>query len=570
MTLSSIPSFCWIAITVVLLSCGTEPEQLKKPVAKGGVQYGGVFHFQSPERPETFNPLAGTNLYTRNITYQIFETLLKPDPVTLRATPHLAKEIRVDESGRFYTLYLRRGIYFHPDPVFTNGPRELNAKDVKFSLELACSNLKINKLSHLLISKIKGAYTFFMNSRNSLPFSGISGIRVVDDSTVTIELLQPFYGFKELLAHPNLCMVAPEVYQTYKDDFDNHPVGTGPFVLKSYTDDQLELKKFDQYWKKDIHGNQLPYLDGIVVKFSTDKKSEIEGFALEKLDCVLDIPVDQINSLLGSLQEAQQGEVVPHKIVSEPSLSVMYIGFNCEAPPFDDWRVRKAFHLSVDRMKIVNEYLAGEGWPSNNGFIPPLDFYPNEDVKSFQLNVAEAQKLLKDAGYPNGKRFPKLDIWVNARAGTPNYNMTKGVVDAVNQSLNITLNLRECSIQERDKAIATGEALVWRAGWVADYPHPESFLSLFYSKNVRNVSINAFRYQNTQFDKMFEQANREENTLVRNQLYVMCDQMIVQEAVVLPIFTDDLIVLLNHRVRNFQINSLELLDFSSIFIKESR
>ncbi|MBU2018485.1 MAG: ABC transporter substrate-binding protein, partial [Bacteroidetes bacterium] len=526
-----------LGFILVHSSCENKKEPEKKIEIKGDVNYGGTFHFRSPEKIETFNPLEGTNLYTRNITYQIFETLLRTDLNTTRTVPHLAKTCEVDETGKYYTLTIRDDVYFHPDPCFGDQPRKLTVKDVKFSLELACSNLAINKMAYLLVSKIKGARTFFMNSKSNLPFSGISGIKIVDSTTLTIELIAPYFGFKEILAHANLGMMAPEVYQTYKDQIGDHPIGTGPFRLKENKPELLVLERSENYWRKDSHGNQLPYLDKVVMTYSNNKKKELSDFQKGKIDCVLDIPVDQINFLLGSLQDAQKGQNVPHRVLSGPSMSVMYMGFACESKEFRDPRVRQAFNLAVDRTEIVNNNMGGEGWPSVNGFIPPLDFYPNDDVESIIVDVEKAKQLLAAAGYPNGRNFPPLEIWVNAPEGTPNYKMAEGFMNQINEKLNLKLSIRICNISERDQAIGDGRAKIWRAGWIADYPNPETFLSLFYSGNIgkRNTTINSFRFVNREFDQILNQAIKESDEIVRNQLYVLCDQIIVDQAVVVPV-----------------------------------
>jgi peptide/nickel transport system substrate-binding protein len=563
--------FALLGFLLLLSACSAQKKPVKKLQIKGNVLYGGTFHFRSPEKVETFNPLEGTNLYSRNITYQIFETLLRTDLSTTRTVPHLAKSCNVDPTGKYYTLTIRDNVYFHPDPCFGDQPRKLTVKDVKFSLELACSNLPINKMAYLLVSKIKGARTFFLNSKSNLPFSGISGIKIIDSTTLTIELVAPYFGFKDILAHANLGMMAPEVYQTYKEDIGSHPVGTGPFRLKENNPHSIVLERYDKYWRKDQYGNQLPYLDKVVMTYSNNKKKELTDFQEGKIDCVLDIPVDQINFLLGSLQDAQKGQNVPHRVMSEPSMSVMYMGFACESREFRDPRVRQAFNLAVDRAEIINNYMSGEGWPAVHGFIPPLDFYPNDDVASFTVDVQRAKKLLAEAGYPNGKKFPALEVWVNSPEGNPNYKMVQGFVDQINEKLNLKLSIRVCNIAERDQAIANGNAKIWRAGWIADYPNPETFLSLFYSGNIgkRNTTINSFRFANAEFDQILDQAIREENEVVRNQMYVLCDQIIIDQAVVVPILTEDFIILLNDRVRNFKANSLEILDFSTIFMKPS-
>lgn len=564
-------AFLTTLILAIVISCGTKNEDtaVQKRKAKGPVSYGGYFRFQSPQLFESLNPLEITNPYTRNITFQIFENLLRIDTKTMRPEPNLAKTITLDPTGKIYTLTIRDSVFFHDDPAFQGQERKLTVQDVKFSLEMACSNLPVNKAAFLLSSKIKGAKTFFNRSKRKMPKAGVPGIRVVNDSTLQIELVEPFSGFKEILAHPNLAIIAPEIYQAYGNEMGNHPVGTGPFCLKTQTDYQIELSRNERYWKRDKWSNRLPYLDGILVRFSDNKKNELNDFQSEKLDCVLDIPVDQINYLLGSLQDAQKGENVMHKVLSEPSMSMMFIGFACQSKEFSDVRVRRAFNMVVDRNLVVNQYLSGEGWPAKNGFIPPLDFFPNEDVQPLENNIEEARSLMSEAGYPNGKNFPELEVYVNGVIGDPNYNMTKGVIDQINEKLGTKIKVKVCTAKERDQAVASGKAKMWRAGWIADYPNPESFMSLFYSRNINksNSTINSFRFRNQEFDAIFEQANKEQDETIRNQLFALCDQIIVNEGVVIPVLTEDFIVFLNDRVKNFEPNSLEILDFSNTFIR---
>jgi len=134
------------------------------------------------------------------------------------------------------------------------------------------------------------------------------------------------------------------------------------------------------------------------------------------------------------------------------------------------------------------------------------------------------------------------------------------------------LKIKLCTIDERNEAIANGTAKIWRSGWVADYPDAENFLSIFYSGNIsdNNGAVNSFRFNNAEYDALFEKALRELNTEKRNALLVKCDQMIVDQAPVMPVLTDDFIIMVNARVRDFKTNSMESLDFSEIYIKEPK
>jgi oligopeptide transport system substrate-binding protein len=558
----------------VLVGCRSErtPDVKEDAVVKGNVSYGGVFRVFTPEKIDGIFPLSGTDAFSRDITFQIFEPLLRTDLNTMRTIPHLAKSFVVNDSGTLYTLIIRDDVYFHEDDCFDQERRKLNIEDVKFSLELACSDLPINKMSYLLINKVRGAAAFHKRTKKKLHPSGVKGIQVVNDSTISIQLIEPFSGFEKILAHANLCIYAPEVFSTYGLDMVNHPIGTGPFIMSEKTPEKLILSRFNDYWRKDQWGNKLPYIDGVEMTLSQDKKKELEAFRDAEVDAVLGIPVDQINYVLGTLQEAQKGANVIHKVLSKASMSIMYIGFANESKEFGDVRVRKAFNLAVNKTEVVNSYLGGEGWPASNGFIPPLDFYPNDDVKGTAYNPEMARELLVQAGYASGDKFPHLEIYVNAQENSPQHRMVKGVVDQLKTNLGVELKIKLCNIRERDEAIARGEAKIWRAGWIADYPDPENFLSLFYSRNIgqNNSTINSFRFKNAEFDAMLDQANKERDEKTRNQLFVMCDQVIVNESAVMPVLTEDYIILLNGRVKNFSPNSMEIMDLSTIFIRRIR
>jgi len=126
-------------------------------------------------------------------------------------------------------------------------------------------------------------------------------------------------------------------------------------------------------------------------------------------------------------------------------------------------------------------------------------------------------------------------------------------------------------MDERHDAIASGEAKIWRAGWIADYPDPENFLALFYGGNITQESkVNLFKFQSEEFDKLFESAISEANPEKRTELLVKCDQIVVDEAALMPVLTDDHIVMINARVRNFKANSMESLNITEVFIKEPR
>ncbi len=562
--------FITIIFALVLSSCGTNETSPREAI--GGKVYGGEFRFMSAEKVENLFTVSSIDIYSQRLNSQIFESLVKLDIESFKVVPSIAASYEVSSNAKSFTFKIRRGIRFHDDDCFGGEGRELTAADVKFSLELACSGLKMNNMSYLLVDRIEGGRDFFNRTRKNLSKEGVSGIQVLDKQTIQINLNEPFIGFDKILSHTNLGIFPKEAYDMYGAELGKHPVGTGPFMLEKMDKEGVILKRNPHYWRKDEFGNQLPFLDKISMTYVKDKKSELLAFRKREIDLVLEIPVEEIDNILGSLKEAQAGKNVKHRVESKSSMSMNYVAFAYESAEFRDINVRRALNKAIDKKIIVNQQLMGEGWAAENGFVPVMPNYHNETVVGHKYEVEEARALLAAAGYPNGKGFPKLDFYVNSIEGSSNHKMCQGIAQQLKENLNIDLNIKLCSYEQRNKAIANGTAKIWRSGWIADYPDAESFLSLFYSKNIKQDGgeVNAFKFVDSNYDQLFEIAMKELDEAKRNELFALCDQIIIDKAPVVPMLTDDFMAMVNARVRDFKTNSMEALDFSSIFIKEPK
>lgn len=556
---------------IVVTSCGDGDSGSEDLVAKGGKKYGGEFKFMSQEKITSLFPTSSADVYSMRLVSQIFDQILKIDPETSKITPGVAESYEVSSDALKYTLNIRKGIKFHSDDCLSDG-HELDANDVKFSLDIACSGLEVNHLSYLLKDRIKGAREFYAKSATSLPKGGVSGIKVVNDYTIEITLAKPFAGFEAILTHPSLGVSPREAYDKYGKDIAKHPVGTGPFALESFSDEKIVLKRNPNYWQEDEFGNQLPFMSKVIMTYAEDKRSELMAFRNKEIDLVLEIPADEIDHVFGSLQEAQDGKNVKHKVDSEHSLSMMYIAMACESDEFSDSRVRKAFNYAIDRETIIEDKLEGEGWPALNGFVPKMKTYPSEEIKGFTYLPSKAQSLMKEAGYPGGKGFPKLDFYVNTTEGSSVHMTCVAIADQLKENLGVDLKIVLCGLEEREEAIQNGKAKIWRGGWIADYPDAENFLTLFYGGNIEEGAsmVNSFKFQNDAYDKLFESAQMELDPKKRTALLLKCDQMVIDEAALMPILTDDHIVMMNARVRNFEASPLESLNLTEVFIKEAK
>jgi oligopeptide transport system substrate-binding protein len=540
--------------------------------AVGGAKYGGVFKFMSSEKITTLLPMSSASIYTQRVGSQIFETLLNLDPKTEKIMPGLAESHSVNADATKFTFKIRKGVFFHDDDCFDGGEgRELNAYDVKNTLDLACSKKIENEIYWLLVNKIKGAKSYYEKSNKNSSDKGVPGIKVIDDHTLSIELEYSFIGFDKLLVHRSLGIFPKEAFEEYGKEIGKHPIGTGAFKLETWNENQIILARNSKYWKKDEFGNQLPFLESIEVTYSKDKKSELLAFRKREIDLVLQIPAEEIDNAIGSLEEAQAGKNVKHKIDSRASLSTAYFGFANQSEPFNNPDVRKAFNLAIDRDYLVNNWLQGDGYPCLNGFVPMMADYNEKEIEGTKFNPTLAAALLQKAGYTSAN-FPKITLYVNTKAGSVPHKLALGVQAQLKKNLNITIPIKLCSIKERDEAIQSGEAKFWRGGWIADYPDPENFLNLFYSKNIDKNSVisNPFKYANNQFDTNFEAAMKEKNAKKRSDIFAQCDQQIIDDAAVLPLYHSDFMTMVNNRVKNFHANSTEIIDFSILYIREQK
>jgi oligopeptide transport system substrate-binding protein len=563
-----------VSASTILLSCGGNNSETADMKAVGGKIYGGQFSFMSGEKIESLFPLSVSDVFSNRIMSQIFEPLLKIDIATMKVEPSLAESFTVSKDATVFTLKIRKGVFFHDDECFGGKGRELKVEDVKYSLDMACAGMEENEISYLLVDKIKGAKEF--NKKNKtldIAKEGVSGIKIINSNTIQIKLKQPFVGFDKILSHNSLGIYPKEAVEKYGKEINIHPVGTGAFSLETFNDEQIVLKRNPNYWGKDEFGNKLPFLDKVNMTYTKNKKSELLAFRKQKIDVVLEIPVEDIQDIFGSLEDAQSGKNVKHRVETEISLKMAYISFANESKEFKDERVRKAFNLAIDRQGIIENSLEGEGYAALNGFVPSINTYPSDKVKGYVFNPTLAKQLLAQAGFPDGSKFPSLEIYVNTKEGSGVHKMVKGVVADLKKNLNVNLKIKLCSIQERNEAIHSGKAKLWRAGWIADYPDPENFLCLFYGGNISDNDgsvVNDFKFSNKEFDQLYQKGLRELDKDKRNELMVKCDQLVIDHAAIMPILTDDFIVMVNVRVKDLKTNPLQSLDFSKIYIKKPR
>lgn len=558
--------------------CGGDADtsQTNLREAKGGRSYGGTFRMNEVQELRSFDPAILNDAPSHHAVHQIAELLvdIRPDSINV-LEPELATRWEVSPDGLTYTYHLRSGVRFHDDSCFPGGKgREMKAADVKYCFDRSLNQTAGTVGIGYFRDKVKGAQEYFnaTGAGKTPPKEGVSGFRVVDDSTFAVDLVKPFAAFKY---YPALgcCYIYPhEAVERYGADFARHLVGTGPFVFDHWTTGrEMVMKRNPNYWKKDKFGNQLPFLDAVSFTFIKDEKAQLAEVTNGNLEEAYRIPSELFPQVVGPDGKAK-GNYANFQIHRVEALSTQFYGMLCPGPEFKDRRVRQAFNYAIDRDQIVRYTLQGQAsGPATHGLVPPsMPGYDAKGVKGYTFNLDTARALMAAAGYPEGKGFPPVSIQLN-NGGGRNLLVAQAMQQMLSK-LGIRVGLKQLEWPQHQEALESGRAPLFRLGWVADYPDPENFLNLFNSRTIPPSGpsqINSTRYANPTFDSLFSLAVATLDDAERMRLYQQAEQVAVDDAPMIFIYNDMDFRVVQPYVQNYFSNPMDRRDLTEVWFNRS-
>ena len=547
---------------------------------KGERYYGGIFRLNESEYIKNLFPHNITDAYSYRVASQIYEGLFKLDDQNLQAINGLAESYEVDESGKIYTVRLKKGIYFHDDPCFPDGiGREVTAEDVKYCFTRLCSQSMNNQLfSSSFKDVLEGANEYYNASAGGkIPDFEVRGIQIPDDYTIRMTLVEPNSTFLVTLAMPECFIYPHEAESKYGIDMRIKSVGTGPFYLASVDEDiSLILKKNEKYYGRDAFGNSLPFLDAISIQFIKDKKTELFEFRKGNLEMLYRLPTDYILDILEETGSDNVNEFQRYELQRVPEMMTQFLTFNMLDPIFRDINVRKAFSYAIDREKILDFVLNGEGFePGYHGITPPVFVdYDIEDLQGYKLNVDSARYFLSKAGYPDGNKFPEIELLLNAE-GERNTNVAVEIQKQLKDNLNIEIQLTILPFAQLIEKSYQGNFRIMRTGWVADFPSAKNFLWPFYGQNLptKSGSIsypNIARYRNNRFDALYRAALNAKSIEEANVFFKQAERVLIEDAPIIVLWYDEGYRLIRSYVKNFPNNPLQYRDFSEVYFDKPK
>lgn len=505
-----------------------------------------VFYYNESTGIATLDPAFAKNQSIMWPVHQLYNTLVEIDS-GLNLVPSVARSWNISEDRLTYTFHLRNDVYFHDNEAFTGGKgRRMTAADVAYSLQRI-----IDK--HTASS---GAWIF--NDR----VDTTEGFTAPNDSTFQLKLLRPFHPILGILSMQYCSIVPREVVEKYGKDFRRHPCGTGPFRFASWDEGEaLILHKNPKYWERDSSGRSLPYLDAVKISFFDNKATEFLQFRQGGLSFVNDLDPsfkDEVLTKKGELRKQWEGKILLKK---HPYLNTEYFGILVdEKNPLvqnsanGNRLVRQAMNHAINRRQLMMYMRNSIGIPAEAGFVPGgLPSRNTEMVKGYPYDPARAKQLLKQAGFPDGRGLPTVKLLtINIYADIASFVARQ--LEEVGIPVQVEVIQKSLLLEQTAKS----QAQFFRGSWIADYPDAENYMAMFYSKNP--APPNYTRYKNPAFDQLYEKALLENNDSVRYQLYREMDQLVINDAPVIPIWYDMAFHLVQPNITGFYPNALNLLE----------
>ncbi len=497
-----------------------------------------VFRYNEHTNVSSLDPAfarAQRNIWPDN---QLYNTLVELDD-SMNIKPLLAQSWEITDDGSTYTFHLRTDVYFHKNAVFgKDSTRLMNAKDVVFSL---------HRLTDPDIA-----------SPGSWVMRDVKTIKALNDSTVQISLKKPFPAFLGLLSM-TYCSVVPT--EMKKLNFRENPIGTGPFKFKRWEpNEKLVFRKNELYFEKDEKGRSLPYLEAVAITFLPEKQSEFMQFALGNLDFMSGLDASYKDELLtptGVLQPTYRDEI---KLKKAPYFNMEYLGIYIDgsSPEVQSKTLRKALNYGFNRRQMITYLRNGIGLPATHGFIPKgMPGFAQREYYTYQPKKAE--RLVKTYVKNHHGKQPHISIATNSQ-----YLSFCEFIQREWQKIGIAVDINVMPPSTLRQKRAAGQLQVFRASWIADYPDAQNYLSLFYSKNFTPNGPNYTHFKSALYDRLYEKSLRIPYLKKRLPLYRKMDSIIMSNAVVIPLYYDEVVRFIRKDVKGLGTNPQNLLDLRRV------
>jgi len=488
------------------------------------------------------------------IAGQVFDTLYKyhylKRPYEL--VPALAADMpEVSEDGLTYTIRIRDDVFFHDDPCFPDGEgRNVVAEDFIYSWKRIADVANRSPNWSFLQDHIVGldefrAYTTDLPEGEEVDMDRpVEGLTAVDDHTLRIKLNRPWPQMLMVLAHLPTAVVPREAVEHYGEEFINHPIGTGAFMIEQWNrGSSVVLVRNPDYYPDpypsegepgdaergllDKAGEMMPFIDRVEISiieedqpyWLTFKKGQIASAG---------IPKDNFSSAIRGGELSEEFEKQGVELLTMVNPATFWVATNMEDPVIGtNLPLRRALSMAIDRDDYIELFLNGRGKPAKGPIPPTFEAY-NPDLESpyTSYDVEGAKAAVAEAERVHGGPIPQLTLSLGS-TDTTSRQMGQYLSRAW-ERVGLDVNVEYMDWPSLQRQVDNKSVQLFNYGWLADYPDAQNFLLLYYSKNA-SPGPNSTNYSNPEFDQLYEKVIRMPKGEARTELYRELEQMIVDD-----------------------------------------
>lgn len=522
---------CFVGLSLV--SCAKR----ETPVQIGNRT--GTLHMSIGAEPSDLDPHVVTGVGEAKVIHSLFEPLVSYDPKTLKPVPALAERWEISDDGLTYTFHLRASA------KWSNG-EPITAQDCVESWKRILTPTLAADYAYMLYM-VRGAEEF---NKGKADFSGV-GLAAPDARTLVVHLTTPAPYFLQVLLNSPWRPVNVRAIATVGDAYHRgtawatpqHIVTSGPFHLKEWTSHQrLVVEKSATYWDR-----EHVKLNAIVFYPTDSVDAEERMFRAGQLHLTYNLSLSKLASYRQSMPEALR---------IDPYLSTFFFRANTRKPPLDNALVRRALSLAIDRTLIVEKVLRGGQRPAPT-FVPPET--PDYTVPALPpRDLATAQKLLADAGYPGGKGFPPIEIIYD------NSEILRLVVEAIQEMWRRDLGIEVQLLNQEHKVVfanrRAGTYQLLLSEWVGDYLDATTFLDLWRS----DAGNNHTGWANADYDALMNRAMTEQDVAARAKLLQQAELLMLESSPCIPVYFNTHVYLCAPSVKDWLPNPMDHMDYRHV------
>jgi peptide/nickel transport system substrate-binding protein len=484
---------------------------------------GGVLTIGMGSEPETLDPGDAVYVQEQFVLISLFDSLLSIAPDNT-VHPGLALTWEPNADYTEFTFTLRQDVTFHDGTPF-------KADAVKASFDHIMSDAVLESGGKTLLTDHK-----------------YNGTEIVDDYTVKVKFDAPYPTFFRDAGRQWLSISSPTALEKYGTDYGRNPVGTGPFkFVKWDAQSQIVMERNPDYnWAPEFAAHQGPtYLDQLVFRILPDAATRLTAYQTGEIQVAGDPPA------LDAIALADSGEGTLQTF-AQPGIPAIMMT-NTEKEPTNDINVRKAMILSINQEELAHTAFQSLGIPTYSVLSPSTWSYDEQAASLYRYNLDEAGKLLDQSGWTDSNGDGIRDK--NGTNLTLDYITSPIWEEAFNELLagylqNAGFDVKMRSMDDAGIAEEAGKGnySFLYMYWVRADPSPLRIL--FDSKNIDGGSAYT-RYSDPELDKALEDGDVQTNEDIRKQDYVTAQRIIMENALVLPLFTVNTVYLTAASVQNF-------------------